>query len=307
MKNKLLIALLSLTSFCGVQAEEGNFNDFVPPMSNPVYFESPFHTTELRLIQIHQKLNGKVETDLGATLPLGGHLDVTALQIRYAVNERFSIIATKDGYARMHYDDTLESEDGFADLALGVKWSPYLDYEAQSILTLGLRFELPTGDNNVFQGEHDGIINPFASYAKGFGNLHFIGYQGFQIPVDNDANSTISHTSLHVDYKIQNFYPLVELNWRHILASGDGGRYDADVKGAGNFKVNTINNQLSGVDISNLGTSDSEGENYLDWGFGFRYKFSENLTGGFIYETPLTTDKNGMFSERYTVDLIYTF
>lgn len=305
---EILITLLSLVCICNLYAEEKNFNDFIPPASNPVYFESPFHTTEGRLIHMHQKLHGQIQSDLAATkLQLDGSLQVTALQLRYAVNERFSIIATKDGYARMDYNNTLESEDGFADLAIGVKWSPYIDAESQTILTLGLRVELPTGDGNVFQGGHSTIINPFISFAKGFGDLHFIAYQGFQLPVNNEQSSTISHTSLHLDYKIGNFYPLIELNWRHILASGDGGPYDADLQGGATLDVNTIQDNLDAVDIANLGTSNSEGQNYLNWAFGFRYKLSENLTTGVVYETPLTDEGEGLFDERLTFDLIYTF
>ena len=300
------IFLTGLILMLSAYAQEKKFEDFIPPASNPVYFESPFHTTEARLIHLHQELNGHVYTALGK-LKLNGELTLTALQLRYAVNERFSIIATKDGYGRMKYDNTLETEDGFADLAVGVKYSPYIDYEAQAILTLGLRIELPTGDRNMFQGRHEFIANPFISFAKGFGNLHIVGYQGYQLPFDNDKSSTIAHTSLHVDYKIGNFYPLIEFNWRHIIASGDGGPYDADVKGVGNLAVNTINSNLSGLDITNLGTADSEGNNYFNVALGFRYKFTDNITAGFVFETPLSDSKDGLFRERYTFDLIYTF
>ena len=125
----LLILILSLTA--NAQEKNEAFEDFVAPASNPIYFESPFHTTEARLIHLHQELHGRVYTALGK-LKLNGELTLTALQLRYAVNDRFSIIATKDGYGRMKYDDTLESEDGFADIALGIKYSPIVDYEMVS-------------------------------------------------------------------------------------------------------------------------------------------------------------------------------
>lgn len=292
--------------FTSLFSQESGFPNFISPMSNPVYFESPFHTTEARLIHIHQELHGDVYTALGK-LKLNGELSMTALQLRYAVNEKFSIIATKDGYGRMQYDDTLETEDGFADIALGVKYSPIFDPETQFIFTVGLRFELPSGDENMFQGRHDGIINPFFSFGKGFGDLHILGYQGFQLPISQDANSTISHTSLHIDYKIGSFFPLIEMNWRHILSDGNGGRYDADIRGIGNTDINTINDRLSGLDITNLGTDNSEGQNYFNLALGFRWKITERLTAGFAYESPLSDSKDGLFRERYTFDLIYTF
>ncbi len=309
MKITLLSVYSAILMIVSLNAQETkDFGDFIAPVSNPVYFESPFHTSEARLIHLHQELNGDVYTAAGK-LPLNGELTLTALQLRYAVNDRFSIIATKDGYGRMKYDNSLETEDGFADLAIGFKYSPYINYEDQEIITLGLRFELPIGDGNMLQGRHDGIANPFLSFAKGFGDFHILGYQGFQIPFSQSANSTISHTSLHADYKIGNFYPLIEMNWRHVISSGDGGRYDTDVKALdlGKQDVNFINNNLSGLDIANLGTSDSEGNNYFNMAFGFRYKLTENLIFGAAYETPLSDSKDGLFRERYTFDLIMTF
>jgi hypothetical protein len=309
--NKVSVIFLSLFCLLGLDAQEKNFSNFISPASNPVYFESPFHTSEARLIHIHQKIHGDINSDLGGDntpqLKVNGTLDLTALQLRYAINERLSLIATKDGYARLKYDDTLENNDGFADLALGIKWSPYLDYENQAILTLGLRVELPTGDENVFQGGHSTIINPFFSFAKGFEKLHLIGYQGFQLPTNSEQSSTLSHTSLHIDYQIGNFYPLIEFNWRHVIASGDGGPYEATLKGGATLDTDTIQSQFDAADIANLGSSDSEGENYMNWAFGFRYKLTDSLTAGFVYETPLTDHNNGLFDERYTVDLIYSF
>jgi hypothetical protein len=305
MKIIQLLAIIVVGLSQVVNAQSG-FEDFKPPISNPIYFESPFHTTEARLIHLHQKLHGKLDTVLGR-VKLDGALELSALQLRYAVSERFSIIATKDGYGRLRYGDTLETEDGFADLALGVKYSPYMNVEAQSILTLGLRVEVPTGDSNIFQGRHDGIINPFLSFAKGFGNLHVIGYQGLQLPVNTQRSNTMAHTSLHVDYKIGNFYPALEFNLRHVLSSGSKGPYDADVKGVGNLPVDTVNSDLDAQDISNLGTSGTQGETYINWAFGLRYKLSENVTLGAVYESPLSKSSNGLFAERFTFDIIYTF
>jgi hypothetical protein len=58
MKVKSMM-LLIFTLIYGVNAQEG-FEDFIPPVSNPIHFESPFHTSEARLIHIHQELPAKV-------------------------------------------------------------------------------------------------------------------------------------------------------------------------------------------------------------------------------------------------------
>lgn len=75
----------------------------------------------------------------------------------------------------------------------------------------------------------------------------------------------------------------------------------------GNFDVDFVQDNLDAVDIANLGTANSEGENYINWAFGFRYRLTEKMTAGFVYERPLTDDDNGLFDERFTVDLIYNF
>src|SRR5262249_23741305 len=63
------------------------FNDFISPMTNPVYFEDPRNLTEARLIFLNHQIPGAV---LG-----GGDVQLLALQIRAALTERLSLIATK--------------------------------------------------------------------------------------------------------------------------------------------------------------------------------------------------------------------
>ena len=64
------------------------------------HFELPYHTTEVRMIYLHRTSTYKIDTALGK-LKLGGEAQLWAVQTRYAVNERLSIIATKDGYANI--------------------------------------------------------------------------------------------------------------------------------------------------------------------------------------------------------------
>ena len=281
-------------------------NDPIAPVTDPVNFESPYHTTEVRMIYLHQNFHDKIDTALGK-LKLGGEAQLWAVQARYAVNERFSIIATKDGYAKYNFDNTLEDQEGFVNLGLGVKYSPIIDKENNFILTTGFRVEIPTGDEEMMQGKGDGIANPFVSIGKQWDNFHFMAYEGLRIPFNTDVNSTYNDMSLHVDYKIGNFYPLVEAHWRHVIASGDGGPFDAELEGGAKVPVDTINPGMGGIDLLNLGTSDTQGQNYTNLAFGFRYKFNENMTMGAAWETPIGRSDDSMFDDRYTFDFIYSF
>ena len=76
-----LLGLFAPTNAC--------FNDFVSPMTNPTFFEDPRTLSEARLIFLNQKV---------PLTALGGDVQLFALQIRAALNDRVSIIATKDGY-----------------------------------------------------------------------------------------------------------------------------------------------------------------------------------------------------------------
>lgn len=301
-----IIALAWMTQSSMAEKKKSVFDDFIDPVSNPVYFEAPTHSTELRAIYIHQDIHDNVNTILGSNTPVGGSMQMGALQLRYAFSERLSIIATKDGYAKTKFNNTLTTKDGFADLALGVKYSPIVDEDNAFILTTGFRVEVPTGDENILQGQHSGIANPFISTGKGFGNLHFLAYQGLQLPFNTDQSNIESHTSLHVDYKLGSFYPLIEFNWQHVLAAGDGGSVKKDTA-LGELPVGTINNALTGADIANLGTAGSEHSNRLNWAFGFRYKVTENLIAGAVYEQEVTSNEVGLFDDRITVDVTYKF
>ena len=70
------------------------FSDFVSPMTNPLFFEDPRTLSEIRFM-FHSPT--VPNTGLG-----GGKAQVYAAQIRMALNDEQSIIATKDGWAANH-------------------------------------------------------------------------------------------------------------------------------------------------------------------------------------------------------------
>jgi hypothetical protein len=97
------------------------------------------------------------------------------------------------------------------------------DPESRSIATLGLRYEIPSGSEDVFQGKADGVFNPFLSAGWSWGNLHLLGYTGARLPVSG-ADSSFFDLSLHADYQIGMFYPLLEWNWVHVLDGAGASR-----------------------------------------------------------------------------------
>lgn len=95
--------------------------DFISPMTNPVFFEDPRTLTEARAIFIHHQIPAA----------LGGQsVDLIALQLRAALTERLSIIATKDGFI---FSDSPLLNDGWADVAAGLKYQLISDEDSGTI------------------------------------------------------------------------------------------------------------------------------------------------------------------------------
>src|SRR3546814_8694401 len=107
---------------------EGRHSRYVPPLTNPVFNETPYITTEARAIYLYNRLPNDFVTG-------GGYVNLVALQLRLALTERLGFIATKDGYADAHFDEALDDEDGFSNIAFGFKYAILSDPESESLLT----------------------------------------------------------------------------------------------------------------------------------------------------------------------------
>ncbi|NQZ58440.1 MAG: hypothetical protein HRT88_13355, partial [Lentisphaeraceae bacterium] len=57
MRRRLLMSIAAIMCLASVSSAADNFNNFIPPASNPINFESPFNTTEARLFHLRQRLN----------------------------------------------------------------------------------------------------------------------------------------------------------------------------------------------------------------------------------------------------------
>lgn len=254
----------------------------ISPVANFAYFEDPVIRSEVRPVFIYQSIQDDFVTG-------GGDAYATGVQVRYAVTDRLAFVLRQGGY--IWVDPALgQSFDGWADLGFGLKYA-LIDSEAhQFILTPGINFVVPTGDEDVFQGRGNGEWDFFLSAAKGFGDFHLTGNAGFRIPNESAQQSSIFHYSLQADYYVCRwFIPFVFANGWTVVDSGNFLPLDAE-----------------GYDLFNFGAAGSNGSTQLTVGGGLRVRVLENVDLGIAYERAVT-DPAGYFDDRFTFDVSIRF
>ncbi len=330
-------------------------NDYFAPMTNPVYQWDARSSTFIRPIFLYQQLPDKVEfrkdvkallKDLGiydAARKLDGDVYGVALQLSYAINERFSLVAVKDGYISCDPDDDslIDDGNGFADLAAGIQYSFLYQPKSNFVASLRAVVELTNGDDDIYQGNGDGNLNLGVLFLKGFDKLQFSGTLGVVIPFDNDEEDTILYDSWHLGYNVTpKFHPFIELNHFRTLSSGDRDLNDVTYAGQpldqviasvvndpgltkeqkANVLVSALKDILhsgqkddlvaavasfSGCDLVNLGGAKStENEDLVSLALGFRYRLTKWLTFGASYEFSLTDDEESLLDNRFLVDAL---
>jgi hypothetical protein len=262
---------------------EGRHTRYVPPLANPIYNESPYITTELRPFYLYQKIPGNFVSS-------GGQINLGAVQIRVALSERLGFIASKDGYADLDFDKVLKDDDGFANLAFGFKFAVLTHPEEERILSLGARYEAPTGNLGTagisLQGDGDGFVDLFVTGATLFGKLGLQGSYGVNLAVDQDHDTSFFHFSLHGDYELfHNFFPLFEVNG---FVPVDNGK-----RVPGNF---------DGIDLVNFGSTGRD--TTVTAAGGVRYRFTDHVQIGTGFEAPMTDDEGTLMEWRVYADLV---
>ena len=294
----------------------------VAPMSMPYLFEDPYINTELNLVGIYHNFSSDSIFD-------GGEAGVIALQARLAITDRLAFIATKDGYMFMRNDNTLlDNEEGFMDISAGLKYAVIDDREAGLIVSPSLRYEVPLGNDGVFQGTGKGVIIPAISVGYGPNLIHLIAGLGAQLAVDGDKDTSSLFYNLHVDQAFPMDFisgadfivPFIELNGITYLDSGDGkstietdaGRLPIGVAqgilhGAGNGFTNpTADRTGEGADVANLGSSGMAGETIITMAWGIRVPFKNGISTGISYERALS-QREDIFEQRFTIMVSYNF
>lgn len=263
----------------------GGHKRYVPGIANPLFNETPYITTELRAIYLHQDIPNGFLTG-------GGNIDLGAAEIRVAITDRLGFIASKDGYADLDFKHTLPDESGFANISAGLKYAIVSDPKTDTILTVGAEYEPPSGNLKTggisLQGKGDGFVDLFLTGATAFGRLGLQGSIGTNLALDAGHDSSMLHYSASMNYEaLPNFFPMVELNGFTTI---DKGR-----RTAGNFE---------GTDLVNFGATDSG--TVVTAAIGARYRFNEHILLGLGYEVPVT-DREDLLNWRLYADLVIRY
>ncbi len=264
----------------------------IQSISNPTLHELAVPQTRLQGIVISHQTPDMVSVG-GVSTPVGGDVNIVALQLEYALNDRLSIIASKDGFIDFNPDNTLEKATGFANLAAGLKYAFIYDEVNDFAASVSLQLELPTGNTDVYQGKGDGAALLTFSALKLMGNWQFSGATGVNVPFDSDAQATTGFASAHVSYQAtERFTPIVEVNVYQTFSAGDTG-LPTDFEGGGFFNFGSPNGEVN--------------ETIVTAAIGARYKINEALSVGAAYEMPLTEEEENFMDSRITLDFTYNF
>lgn len=256
------------------------FETFHEPLGQPIYFESPFNDTGLRFLYLRHNFSDQ------STLQ-GGNVTVYAVQARLAITERLAVIATKDGYSEL--ESGIIEDEGWNDLAAGLKYVLHADREKQYVATAGIRYQAENGHRGILQGGVD-EVSPFVSLAKGYGDAHLLANVTLRLPLDGDEGNTVGHWDLHLDYDVNPgeqavFAPLIELHGVHYLDDG----------------ASTLN--VGGLDYTNLGSQPAK--SFVCWaGVGARLEILHRFEIGACYEFALTDPDDDIMESRITIDFI---
>ncbi|MEM6330889.1 MAG: hypothetical protein AAF790_11645 [Planctomycetota bacterium] len=260
---------------------EACFDDFISPMTNPVFFEDPRNNTELRAIFLQHHVPAAA---------LGGDIQLYALQVRARLTERLSLIAAKDGFV---VSSNPLIADGWADVDLGFKYALLRDAENQRLLSAGIVYDMPVGTPRTRQGRGDGEFHLFLTGGAELCDCaHWLSAFGGLIPVDDDANSSFIYWSNHFDYQVRRgWYAVMEYNWFHYVADGDN-------------RLGLTG--LDGGDLFNLGSGGIAGNDIVTGAWGMKYKPNRRTEIGLIWEVPLTSRRD-VLQHRLTADLILRY
>jgi hypothetical protein len=301
LKSAGALALACVSQFVlhGVAAEPTFQEKSVSPVTNPLFFEDPYIRTEIRPIFAYHRIGDDLLNGVGLNGISSGDVRVYALQLRYAVTDRLAIIATKDGYTDIHFDNPALaglSRKGWNDLAAGIKYAFIQDEQKEFILTGGVKLELPTGEADVLQNNGSGEWDVFVASAKNWARVRLMGNAGLRLP-NNWAQETVSaHYSLQVDYySCKWFIPFLSLNGQTVLS---------ETKNGGPNGLPGLN--VEGFDLLNLGADSAAGHTQIVGGVGFRSRLASHLDFGAAYEKSLTSPQ-GLFDDRVTLDFVIHF
>jgi hypothetical protein len=282
----------------------GRFEGFEMPIVAPYLFEDPFITTNAVPYFLWHDFPEKSVFD-------GGELYAVALQLRVALTDRVALIATKDGYVwNRNGLGLLEDSQGTMNLAAGVKVSLFEDREKRRALAGVLRFEVPTGSSDQYQGHGGALALPSITGALRTGPVSWMGDFGAQIPLDDGPSTSLFYhlyAGLDLTPAVQPFVQLSGISW---VGSGNG-ELPIRLKHGPTLDLSTVQAALGtgafeGADVANLGSENVSDLDLITAAIGVHVPISDHLTVSVAYERPITEPK-GIFQQRITSALVLEF
>lgn len=253
---------------------------FVNPISAPYFHENSFITSDVRAWYAYHQF----DSDGIANGGIGGNVQIAAVQVRLALTDRLQFVAYKDGYA--WFDDSAVNDEGWNDIAAGVKYNFYRDVEEQLHMSAGLGYQIDLGDSAVLQDDEE--LRAWFSVDKGFDKLHLGAVVNYFHDIGTESsfgNSDRISWHLHADYYLTDWFsPVIEFSGYHSVNDG----------------TEVVN--FSGADVANLGG----GDDLVTMGVGGEFRVWENVALRAAYEFGLT-DNSQLFGDRITVSLVYDF
>jgi hypothetical protein len=283
---------------------QARYDGFVAPLSMPYVFEDPFATTGLSAYYIWHEFPDQ-------SITAGGSATVYALQIRVALTDRLSLIATQDGYMQFRPDLALldDHEAGWMNWMAGLKYSLIELPEERFILSPSLRYQAAQGSSDVLAGNGNGIWLPGVSFGWGPGPVRILGSVVAELPVNGRDNSSPLFWNLHVAWPLPlGFTPLVELNGIHIMSDGDGEMPVQLVNGA-EIPIQTAFEALDvepeeGNDVLNFGSQGVDGNDIVSFTVGARMQLMREVSLGVGWEHPVTRRKD-LLQNRLYINLLW--
>jgi hypothetical protein len=193
-----------------------HFDNFIGFMSNPVQSIDPRAVTEFWPVFMSTWVSPYGKLPEGNVQLYGAGLNV-------ALSERLSIGLNQGGYAQANFD---HYRQGWLNLGGFAQYTLIEDVPHQFLLTVGLRWEAPSGEAEVFQGHGPPDLAPYLTIGKEFGKFHLLATTGYQFPARaGDRETELFYFNAHLDRQCFGWlYPLVEVNWTTHSTSVDVNR-----------------------------------------------------------------------------------
>jgi hypothetical protein len=252
---------------------------FVHPITQPYFSEDAFVTTDLRPTYAYQTVSDH-------SLLGGGEAQVIAMPLRVAITDQIGLVAYKDGYDIVHTGAV--KGDGWNDLAAGLKWSFWQDWQHQTFASVGVGYQFPTGESTVLQNKEE--IRAWFAVDQGFDSLHVGGVfnyffaDGHEGPLGATDHFSIN---IHTDYWINQYIsPVIEGNLYQVIRNRNGVL------------------PIQGADFTNLG--DGKSDTIATVGVGLEVRPLSNIAIRAAWEKNVTHPSD-LIDSRVTVSAIISF